>query len=59
MSRDYTLPELRKYIKSINAILDDEWPTVDESLAEIAALVGLENKITVSWVVTLVMATRR
>lgn len=59
MSRDYTIAELRKYIKSIDAVQDDEWPTVDESLSEIAALVGLGKKITVSWIVTLAMATRK
>lgn len=59
MSQDFTISEFRQYIKSLQIIQDDEWAALDDSLGEIASLVGVGNKITVSWIVMLAMATRK
>lgn len=59
MSREFTITEFRKYIKSLDPVQEDEWAAMDESLSQIAQLVGLDNKIPTSWVVVLVMASRK
>lgn len=59
MSREFTIAEFHKYLKSLNIVQNDEWPAMDESLRQIAQLVSPEKKITASWTVVLVMASRR